>query len=750
MARTRLPAIPRARFGSADQQRQSDAMQTLAETLSGRRGSGLDRAVLVRDLADAGLVNLKSIGGNVSIGGGKPPIWDDTPGSSGEFNFPPEPVHLQVFGAFTAIALTWDNADYVRASTAAHTEIWRNDVDSLATAYKLATTISLIHSDPVGTGSNYFYWIRHVNVNEDGVSKKGSYSASVNGTTSNDVSNIIEDLAEQMVSSDLVTALLSDIDTTIADGDKLVSDALSEAETELKKADELLVGAVAKVSEEYKDADRDLAASIKEVNIAAITDDAVLAQTIKQLNAAYNSVSVSEVASTNAKITETQKVAATATEAVALRATSLEATVNGTEDNPGIMAQVVELDKVNATATEAVAITVAGQTAIWQEDDKKAAITTQAAAALDATGKANAAEAAAALDATGKADQALKDARADITTVAETAANDTSAAVTRVETMETEIYGKEGVGGLKAQLKTTENLLSSVNTDGSVAHQALWSKVATAGEITAGIGLLAKSDGTSEVAVSASKFLVFDPNNTRNLTPLFAVSKGKVVIPKALIEEATIQILDAEVITADKIVASASITSPIIKGGTLDIGRFHVETDGSFWAGTSEWNAGIKYTASTNSLKVRGDIQATSLQADTLMLRKKHVYANEFSGITDSTIQKSKISGWVYVDAQSKTLFMMRFLNNTSWRTKFWLKIEEYPSWRVLFEGAEGEAERGEHDRTQSITYRHATNKTGGFWIYYTAWMSGMGGAHENMDWTTNNYATVATVTMHR
>ena len=748
MARTRLPAIPRARFGSADQQRQSDAMQTLAETLSGRRGSGLDRAVLVRDLADAGLVNLKSIGGNVSIGGGKPPIWDDTPGSSGEFNFPPEPVNLQVFGAFTAIALTWDNADYVRASTAAHTEIWRNDVDSLATAYKLATTISLIHSDPVGTGSNYFYWIRHVNVNEDGVSKKGSYSASVNGTTSNDVSNIIEDLAEQMVSSDLVTALLSDIDTTIADGDKLVSDALSEAETELKKADELLVGAVAKVSEEYKDADRDLAASIKEVNIAAITDDAVLAQTIKQLNAAYNSVSVSEVASTNAKITETQKVAATATEAVALRATSLEATVNGTEDNPGIMAQVIELDKVNATATEAVAITVAGQTAIWQEDDKKAAITTQAAAALDATGKANAAEAAAALDATGKADQALKDARADITTVAETAANDTSAAVTRVETMETEIYGKEGVGGLKAQLKTTENLLSSVNTDGSVAHQALWSKVATAGEITAGIGLLAKSDGTSEVAVSASKFLVFDPNNTRNLTPLFAVSKGKVVIPKALIEEATIQILDAEVITADKIVASASISSPKITGGVLsgtqlNVGaggiynghRFHVSTAGKVWA---------------QDVVVRGDIQATSLQADTLMLRKKHVYANEFSGITDSTIQKSKISGWVYVDAQSKTLFMMRFLNNTSWRTKFWLKIEEYPSWRVLFEGAEGEAERGEHDRTQSITYRHATNKTGGFWIYYTAWMSGMGGAHENMDWTTNNYATVATVTMHR
>ena len=318
-----------------------------------------------------------------------------------------------------------------------------------------------------------------------------------------------------------------------------------------------------------------------------------------------------------------------------------------------------------------------------------------------------AAEAAAALDATGKADQALKDARADISTVAETAAKDTSAAVTRVETIETEIYGKEGVGGLKAQLKTTEELLSSVNEDGSVAHKALWSKVATAGEITAGIGLLAKSDGTSEVAVSASKFTVFDPANPEILTPLFSVSEGNVVIPKAFIEEATIQILDAEVITADKIVASASITTPAISGGTLDIGRFHVETDGKFWVGTSEAAAGLKYTASTNSLKVRGDIEADSLKAKIIMVKQEHVNPNEFSGLARNSVQGGMAMVELKVSKNTRTLLLCTYINNNNFPISMSVSVIE-GGWGSGNPVVFGRAKMGSHDGiTMAIIYNH-------------------------------------------
>jgi hypothetical protein len=723
MARTRLPAIPRARFGSADQQRQSDAMQTLAETLSGRRGSGLDRAVLVRDLADAGLVNLKSIGGNVSIGGGKPPIWDDTPGSSGEFNFPPEPVNLQVFGAFTAIALTWDNADYVRASTAAHTEIWRNDV-------------------------NYFYWIRHVNVNEDGVSKKGSYSASVNGTTSNDISNIIEDLAEQMVSSELIAALLSDIDTTITDGDRLISDnltainqqltaadtamqlainaanlaiergdkaaqdALNDAKAELDRVDELLKESVAIVDEKYADKTTELSAEVHDLVISTMDRFAIIAQTIKHLNASYSTITDSATAATNAKITETHKVLATADEAMATAILNLSTDYKTADE--ALSAEILDVETTQSKATETLATKVTSiETSYKSADTALDTRVTNAITSLTTADEATASRvtalegmvtdndlniagafkemeeliltkdqamankvdtvetsyksADAALDtrvtnaitSLSNADSAIVTKVSQVETAYKAADVSANAAISRVETsvantnssvaaLETKLRSEfkagdktvdaavkslattsanadnaisrrinsvesslgnttakvnslatttanadkvaairldaveSSVNSVKSSVSSNSSAISTLNKDGSTAHKALWSVKANAAGVKAGIGLIAKSDGTSEVAVAANRFLVFDPNNTRNLTPLFAVSKGKVVIPKALIEEATIQVLDAQIITADKIVAGASITSPIIKGGTIDCGsNFSVDVSGN-------------------------------------------------------------------------------------------------------------------------------------------------------------------------
>ncbi|MBP4034345.1 DUF1983 domain-containing protein, partial [Aeromonas sp. PrichA-15] len=103
--------------------------------------------------------------------------------------------------------------------------------------------------------------------------------------------------------------------------------------------------------------------------------------------------------------------------------------------------------------------------------------------------------------------------------------------------------------------------------------EAMWTAKASAGQITAGIGLVAKSDGTSQVAISASQVFVFNPNSSTPMAPLFAIDNGQAVIAEAIIRKATIQIIQSEKITADYIKAGASITTPLINGGQIDMGN---------------------------------------------------------------------------------------------------------------------------------------------------------------------------------
>lgn len=103
--------------------------------------------------------------------------------------------------------------------------------------------------------------------------------------------------------------------------------------------------------------------------------------------------------------------------------------------------------------------------------------------------------------------------------------------------------------------------------------QAMWTAKASAGQITAGIGLIANSDGTSQVAISASQVFVFDPNSSTPMAPLFAIDNGQAVIAEAIIRKATIQIIQSEKITADYIKAGVSITTPLINGGQIDMGN---------------------------------------------------------------------------------------------------------------------------------------------------------------------------------
>lgn len=106
--------------------------------------------------------------------------------------------------------------------------------------------------------------------------------------------------------------------------------------------------------------------------------------------------------------------------------------------------------------------------------------------------------------------------------------------------------------------------------------QAMWTAKASAGQITAGIGLVAKSDGTSQVAISASQVFVFNPNSSTPMAPLFAIDNGQAVIAEAIIRKATVQILSSEKITADYVKAGVSLSSPIINGAVIDMGNLYM------------------------------------------------------------------------------------------------------------------------------------------------------------------------------
>ncbi|ELJ8516430.1 TPA: DUF1983 domain-containing protein [Vibrio cholerae] len=171
-------------------------------------------------------------------------------------------------------------------------------------------------------------------------------------------------------------------------------------------------------------------------------------------------------------------------------------------------------------------------------------------------------------------------------------------------------------GNAKATAQTNAQAIATINQDGSVAFKAMWGAKAQAGEISAGIGLIAKSDGTSQVAVSASQFFVYDPNKPGTLVPTFAIDNGAVVIPKAIIEKATIQILQAQTIVADEVKAGIEIASPVIHTGQLRGG------DSGFGAG-GPYNGYHTFIHSngllqTNNLQVnngyfRGNIEGTTI-----------------------------------------------------------------------------------------------------------------------------------------
>jgi len=155
------------------------------------------------------------------------------------------------------------------------------------------------------------------------------------------------------------------------------------------------------------------------------------------------------------------------------------------------------------------------------------------------------------------------------------------------------------IAQLQAGLDGVQEQITTIDSEGTQAFQNMWSVKASADGITAGIGLVAGVDDegepVSQVAVAATQFFVFDPNNPNpdgTMEALFYVDADYgVCMQKAVIEQATIQVLNAQTIVADEVTAGIEIDSPDIKGGQIEIANgFSVDSCGNMTANNATLN----------------------------------------------------------------------------------------------------------------------------------------------------------------
>ncbi|EOO7015589.1 TPA: DUF1983 domain-containing protein, partial [Escherichia coli] len=167
--------------------------------------------------------------------------------------------------------------------------------------------------------------------------------------------------------------------------------------------------------------------------------------------------------------------------------------------------------------------------------------------------------------------------------------------------------------------------ITKLDKEGGEAFLAMWSKKAGVDGITAGIGIVAGKDSegrpVSQVAISASQLFVFDPNNPDNTAYPFAVSGGKVVIPKAMIYDAVIETLVSRKVVADEVKAGVSITSPVIRSAVIQNGNFQVESDGSIKSG-EHFSVSVNGDVTASNAKISGHIDADSGTLNNVMIEE--------------------------------------------------------------------------------------------------------------------------------
>lgn len=652
-ATSRLTRTP---YGSLD-----PSLQPIIENieiLNGARGQGLDRAVLMRDLADLGYITLKKGAGNKLVptlpGGGVGP--DD-----GTVEAPELPKNVKATGGFTNILVEWDSPKY---KGHAYTEILRSATDDFSAAVKISTTAANLYGDSVGTGKTFYYWVRFVNK----LDVKGPIqsTAGIKGITEADVGDILDQLKGQIDESFMTPQYNSQI-KDISDLTKLNEQGLKDLEGSVISSSErvdLLEASADIIAEAAMEAAtgvdqeglqrRKVEAQIKLEQKVIVTDLGAQAQQILTI--------IAKVDDNEAKIQETRNAVITldaetkqAIESITQRIDTQQSVIDGNSASITSMGTtLVQVgDKADATANDLTVLTDTVNSQKSEIDDNKASITSQGQTIVTINGKAdsNAAsikslsETVTTLQATvGNNTASIQTNSQTIVTVKNTADSAKADAATAQSTAnsaksEISVLSQQmttvtsDLNGTKAQVAQNSQTIATINADGSTAYKAQWGVKASIGDIQAGIGLTAKKnpDGssTTQCTVIAQQFSVgyIGPGGTP-VYPFIIDPTYGVVIDTARIKAAKIQDLVAGDVIADNIKASATLTAPYIKGGRIEIGsRFTVDENGNMRASNAYMDNAIVY----------GTVYANGGEFSNVLIKedcdvKGTIYANKIIG----------------------------------------------------------------------------------------------------------------------
>jgi len=192
---------------SPEAKRYAQSVNDTLQQLTGEKGNFLDKAVTFQDLINAGIAReLYTLTGGGGIIG---------PGTGRDIDGPIAPTGVSANGAFQFITISWDYPNYDGHS---HTEIWVNNSNDFATKTFLAQTTASIFSHEVGNGATKYYWVRHVNRNDE----IGPFHSEtpVSATTAPDIGHLMDLLDEQLQDLPGFATLnsdLSDITQSIED-----------------------------------------------------------------------------------------------------------------------------------------------------------------------------------------------------------------------------------------------------------------------------------------------------------------------------------------------------------------------------------------------------------------------------------------------------------------------------------------------------------------------------------------------------
>ncbi|HHO0882156.1 TPA: DUF1983 domain-containing protein [Aeromonas hydrophila] len=314
------------------------------------------------------------------------------------------------------------------------------------------------------------------------------------------------------------TAAISELQQAISGDGKSLASKFENMSASVDLAGDAAIGATLAGADE-SDRQRKATGKIRREQKVLSDQQQAMAGTLEQLEADFQA----ESADLRGQIINEQTVRATETGALAQRVGTVEAEFKAADSALG--ASISEVAKTSADADGALANQIQQVTAEFKKGD--ATLSGQ------------------------------------ITSESEARANADGVLGKRIDTVTAK------AGELESAVQTQSQAIADLEN----GAEAMWTTKVQAGDITAGIGLVAKDDGTSQVAISASQVFVFDPNSSTPMAPLFAIDNGQAVIAEAIIRKATIQIIQSEKITADYIKAGASITTPLINGGQIDMGN---------------------------------------------------------------------------------------------------------------------------------------------------------------------------------